>query len=130
MKYYELTYLISPNISEEEVKNTQQKLDSFIQDKGGLLDSSIPAEKIELSYKMKGNSQAYLVTTTFHLKSESVAELEKEINSQKNIIRFLLYNRKKPQVIEKEKKPTFRKHPPKKKAELKDIEKKLDEILD
>ena len=36
MKFYELTYLISPDLSEEEIKVLQEKVTSLIQEEGVL----------------------------------------------------------------------------------------------
>jgi len=127
MKYYELTYLVSPELSEPEVKNTQQKLHSFIQDKGGILDSPVVPEKIDLSYPIKKNLQAFLVSLSFYLKPEDMDDLEKKIKSESNILRFLIYTKKKLKEIKTSKKRSEKK--PKQKAELKDIEQKLEEIL-
>ena len=38
MQRYELTYLISDEIPEEEVKSLQNKITSLIQEEGGILD--------------------------------------------------------------------------------------------
>ena len=38
MKFYELAYLISPNLLEQEVKNFLEKISSFIQKEGGVLE--------------------------------------------------------------------------------------------
>jgi len=129
MKYYELTYLISPDLSEPEVKNIQQKIDSFIQSEEGLLDSSITPEKINLSYPIKKRNQAYLASINFHFKPEKIKELEKEIKSENSILRFLVYSKKKLKPVEATKKPSAKKPEKEKKAELKDIEEKLEEIL-
>ena len=45
MKFYELTYLISPNLTETEVKNFQEKMSSLIQKKGVLVDIQFPRKR-------------------------------------------------------------------------------------
>lgn len=128
MKLYELTYLVSPELSEPEAKNLQQKINSSIQNKEGILDSLGDIAKINLSYPVKKQSQAYLTTLGFYLKPESLNNLEKEVKSEKNILRFILFAKKKPRITKKiRRKPSVRK--PEKKVELRDIEKKLEEIL-
>lgn len=127
MRYYELTYLVSPEIQETEVKDIHQRLNSFIQEKGGILDSSIPPEKINLSYQIKKLSQAFLISQSFYLKPEEINNFRNKIKSESNIIRFLLFSKKK---LKEEKIPRRRIiKKTEKKAELKDIEKKLEEIL-
>ena len=129
MKFYELTYLISPELSETEIKDLQQKLDSFIQNKEGILDSFSPPEKTNLSYPIKKEVQAYLASLSFYLKPEEVSNLKKEVKSESQILRFLISIKKKPKVTKVSKKPLAKKPEKEKKAELKDIEQKLEEIL-
>lgn len=127
MKYYELTYLVSSDLSEPEVKDTQQRLNSFIQEKGGILDSSILPEKINLSYQIKKRGQAFLISQSFYLKPEEIKNLENKIRTENNIFRFLIFSKKK---FKEEKIPRRRIiKKSEKKAELKDIEQKLEEIL-
>jgi small subunit ribosomal protein S6 len=129
MKYYELTYLISPDLSEPEVKNIQEKVNSLIQTREGFLDSSTPPERIDLSYPIKKKTQAYLTSLSFHLKVEKINDLEKEIKSEGNILRFLICVRKKLKAVEAPRRAPIKKPEKEKKAELKDIEQKLEEIL-
>ena len=127
MKYYELAYIISSKLSEEEAKNIKQKIETSIQEKEGILDFSEELKKISLSYPIEKETQAYLGSVKFFLKKEDINKIEKEVKEEKNIFRFILCNKKKIEIKESdEKKPSSRR---KKKAELKDIEKKLDEIL-
>jgi ribosomal protein S6 len=141
MKYYELTYLASPELSENEAKELQQKINSSVQNKGGILDFSSEISRIGLKYPIKKNNEAYLITLVFNLKQEDVPELEKEIKSEKKIIRFILFSKIKAQEPEfeidempKEKEAlepaVVKKTEKEKKVELKDIEKKLEEILE
>ncbi len=127
MKYYELAYIISSKLSEEEAKDIKQKIETSIQEKEGILDFSEELKKISLSYPIEKETQAYLGSVKFFLKKEDINKIEKEVKEEKNIFRFILCNKKKIEAKESdEKKPSSRR---KKKAELKDIEKKLDEIL-
>jgi ribosomal protein S6 len=141
MKYYELTYLASPELSENEAKELQQKINSSVQNKGGILDFSSEIFKINLKYPINKNNEAYLITLVFSLKQEDVPALEKEIKIEGKIIRFILFSKikaKEPEIeieeITEEKKavePVITKKTEKeKKVELRDIEKKLEEILE
>jgi ribosomal protein S6 len=127
MKYYELAYILSSKLSELDAKDIKQKLETCIQEKEGLLDISENLKKINLSYSIKKEIQAYLGSIKFFLKKEDIKKLEKEIKEENNILRFILCSRKKIEVQEISRKKPLSKT--RKKAELKDIEKKLDEIL-
>ena len=131
MRYYELTYIASPELSESDAKNIQQKLISSIQDKEGILDSSTNPEEIELSYLIKKRGQAYLTSLIFYFKSENIDNLKKEIKAENSILRFLLFAKKNPKKVKISKRsPAPVEKTEKKKVELKDIEQKLEEILE
>ncbi len=139
MKNYELTYLISTEISEEDRKGLQEKIDSLIQKEGGVLGSVNLPLKTRLSYPIKKNREAFFASIKFGLEAGKVENLEKELKAENKILRCLIVNRPPVKInkgkrfsaprlpIRTEKLPKI---PPKeKKVELKEIDKKLEEIL-
>jgi len=134
MKYYELNYLISPELSEQEAKQLQEKIISFIQKKEGVLEKEEKPVKKNLSYPIKKKETAYLACIGFHFQPQEIASLEKEIKSENQILRFLLLKEKLPKKtkapLKISKKPAKPKEvQPKQKVKLKEIEEKLEEIL-
>jgi len=131
MKTYELTYLVSPDILEEEAILLSTKINSFIQEKGGILRKNLPLLKKQLSYPIKKKNIAYLMSLTFQVKAESLKEIKKQIEINSNILRHLLFIKKEEEsqkiiknLIKKPKKII------KTKVDLKEIEKKIEEILE
>ncbi len=137
MKYYELACLISPNLSEQELNSFSEKINSLVKEKGAILDKILPEKKIALGSPIEKNTSAFFKILTFNLKPEKLNDLEKKLKDNKEILRYSILNIKEPSKI-------FR-HPvkPKKlvseptkiqdskaKVELKDIDKKLKEILE
>jgi len=132
MKYYELTYLVSTRVSETELKNLQEKINSFIQQEEGILIETKNLGQQKLAYPIKKENEAYLVSLSFHFKPEKLKRLEKQLKEIKEILRFLILTKQltKAKTITREVLPKIKKLPPKeKKVELKEIEKKLEEIL-
>ena len=140
MKRYELTFLISPDIPEEEAKAFQQKINSQIQEEGGVLDEGNILLKRRLAYTIKKNTQAYMAVTTFQLNPDKLANFETKLKAENQIIRYLiLVVRKARRMAPRRVRPFTLKSkvtvtekvltPEEKKAELKEIDKKLDEIL-
>lgn len=130
MQRYELTYLISDEIPEEEVKSLQNKVTSLIQEEGGFLDKENVFLRRKLAYPIKGRTQAYLTVSDFQLNPEKLADFEKKLKETAQIIRYLILIKKSPRPMKIS--PRVRK--PKevteeKKVELKEIEQKLEEIL-
>ena len=131
MEIYELTYLISPDTAENEIESIGINIKSSIREKEGTISKSNLPIKKKLAYPVKKKAQAFLVNLTFSLSPEKVECLEKEIKEEKQIIRHLIFKKK---IIEKT--PIRRALPklktqtkPKTKVELKEIDKKLEEIL-
>ena len=132
MKSYELTYLISSELSEEEAIQLQAKITSFIlqEEEGILVKEKLPFKK-KLAYPVKKQSQAYITVINFQLPSEKLIDLEKKLKLENQILRYLILAKKEPRVAKFTKKPPRSlKKIVKPKVELKEIEKKLEEILD
>jgi len=150
MKYYELTYLISPDISETELRSFSLKIGDFIQEEGGKTEISGPLKKRRLGYSIKKKGEAYWGALDFHLLPDKLPILEKKLKAQKEILRYLILTKeltkrvkipekislgiktkiRAPSIPGKTKEVTS---PPSKKktkkVELKEIGKKLEEIL-
>ena len=132
MHFYELAYLISPELPEEELKSLQEKINSLIQKGAGVLNEiKLPIKK-KLAYPIKKQREAFLINFNFYLEPEKLGSLEKELKSEKKILRYLILARPKSKIAKVRKRPAkvIPKIPAKeKKVELKEIEKKLEEIL-
>lgn len=132
MKNYELTYLISPQLSEEEAKSFQEKIASLIKGEAGVLEDQLMPVKRNLAYTIKKQNQAYLAVLDFKLEPEKLSNLQKKLKEDSQIIRYLLITKR---ARPKEMIETIRRRPRRvvsekeKKVELKEIEKKLEEIL-
>lgn len=136
MRYYELTCLISPNLSESELKSLQEKIVDFLQDEQGILVSENPIKPIKkkLAYPIKKMNQAYLLSFDFQLNPEKLENLKRKIMAEEKILRHLILTKKMPKLeaklIKIPKKPAkVYKKSFQPKVELKEIEKKLEEIL-
>ena len=120
MRHYELTYLISPELSEEEIKGFQEKIISLIQGVGGALG--------EVKEPMR-KKMVYFATLNFYLDPEKLGSLEKGLKSESQVLRYIILTKKVPKKV-----PEIATKPkkivkPEAKVELKEIEKKLEEIL-
>ena len=140
MQRYELAYLTTPEVSEEELKNLIDKIGNFILDEQGVIDKTLTPSKRRLGYPIKKQREAFLVSLDFHLAAEKIENLKKKINSEGQILRHLVMVKR---VSKKALAPQrhFIKKAPKasekvherisepKKVELKEIDKKIEEIL-
>ena len=147
MKLYELTFLISPTLLQEEIKAFQEKVGLLIKDEQGIDLEFKNAVETRLSHPIDKNTQAWLVSLEFSSTPESILLIEKKLKKEEQILRFLIVNKKKVEPIPFSRKPLIKKEvdsekadsektdsekadsEEKEKVELKDIEKKLEEIL-
>lgn len=139
MRYYELTYLILPELSQEEVKNAAQKTANFILEENGKVEKTVEPLKKTLAYLIKNKREAFLATIYFYLDQDRLENLEKKLKSESQILRYILLTKKVPkkvaqtmpktpaisklpvQITEKTKEP--------KKVALKELDKEIEEIL-
>ena len=128
MKHYELTYLISNELSEKEANSLSIEINSLIQEKQGILEKTGVILKKQLAYPVKKKTAAYLASIDFKINSEKLGEIKKQIESNSKILRYLLLTKELPEKVTATliKKPRKTIKP---KAKLKEIEKKLEEIL-
>lgn len=146
MKPYELTYIISSEITAEEAEAEAKNIESFIQDKKGvILKSEKPSPKT-LAYPIKRQGSGFFAILEFQLEPEHLGELKEKLQKDGKIIRHMLII-KNPVKIQKERRtrkkplispifveaikdlPAQSEKKKSKKVELKEIEEKLAEIL-
>ena len=88
-KNYELAYLFSPSVSEEEILKKAGELTTLIEENKGILRHSENPRKIKLVYPIKKEKTAYFGYTTFTVDSDLLVSLEKKIK-RPEILRYLL----------------------------------------
>ncbi len=123
IKYYQLAYLLSPELKKEEIEKIQKDLISFFK-KEGVLDKVEEPLKRMLFYPIKKKTEAFLGAIYFYLEPQKIKDVEKKLKGEEKILRYLIVSEKAPKKIKierKSKKPE--------KVELKEIEKKIEEIL-
>ncbi len=132
MKKYELTYLVPLELSDADLKRIQQEFESLISDnKGEILSSQIDPARRELGDEIKGTKNARMSTIIFNLNPAEILKLEKFAKEEKEILRHILIFKPeiKPDKKRKELKPDEPEKKSSEKVELKEIDKKIEEIL-
>ncbi|MCX6789119.1 MAG: 30S ribosomal protein S6 [Candidatus Gribaldobacteria bacterium] len=91
-KIYDLTYLISPDLSENEAQQLAQQIEA------GLIESkTIKTETprmIGLSYAIKKQTTAFLANIIFETEPAKIEEIKNNLEKEEKILRFLLTSRK------------------------------------
>jgi ribosomal protein S6 len=143
MKIYELSYLISLEVPEDQVKTLQEKVNNIILEMKGTMDRVEDASKRRLGSQKRGQNMAYMATLNFFLAPEKLNDLKEKLKGEPQILNFIVIHKKpfivkeskrKPRILRPESSaepsaiPTKTTEKPKK-VEIKEIEKKLEEIL-
>lgn len=144
MKLYELTYILSPDLSLQDARNVFQELITFLQEKGGILENSFSPILKKLAYPVKvvkdfGERRkekkitGYLSSLSFRLEPNQLKDVREKIAQCPGLLRFLIFAKKEQRpLLEKRTVVGYGrklKEKPEKKVALEEIEQKLDEIL-
>ncbi len=146
MRFYELTLLISPEISEEESSKLFQKAADFIDQEQGALINKTGLTRQKLGYSLNKKNEAFSGTLNFQTKPQNLEKLEKMLKSEKAILRFMILSRPSPEKIKKmaarmrprrrtpvraieTEKETAPRPSDLQKADISEIDKKIEEIL-
>jgi len=153
-KIYELTYIISSGINSEQAEAESKNVESFVRDKNGVILKSEKPSPRTLAYPIQRHGSGFFGVLEFQLEAEHLSELGEKLQKDDKIIRHMIVIKnpikiqkerrvkRKPSISqdtqsipdkslsaeipkgEKQKEKKIRKN-----ADLKEIEKELDEIL-
>lgn len=150
MRHYELSYLISTKLSQEEATELIENITTYVQDEG-LLDftpeSQKKPERITLAYPIEDHNESFLSTLHFFFKPEKLKKLKDYLKEQEGIIRFLVFKKKASKKKPKKEKDSSKKETSpessssdqekeekkdkkRKKVDLDEVDEKLDQILE
>ena len=135
---YELLYIISNEFSEEEVKPIAEKVNNLIKENQGEIIHIEEWGKKRLAYHIKKFQYGYYNLVEFNLSGASLAKLERSIRLATDILRHQIVRKDprkavKPRAIRETEpvKPAKEERLEKeKRTDLKDLDEKLDRILE
>lgn len=90
MRDYELVVIISPEVTDEEVPVTLEKMNQFITDKGGSITEVNQWGRRKLAYPIENFMEGNYVLTQFKMEPKQTAELEASLRLTEEILRHLL----------------------------------------
>lgn len=139
-KNYELAYLLSPSVLEEEILTQAGQLTKLIEDAKGVVKHVEEPKKRKLSYAINKEKIAYFGWTTFRTTPENVAGLDKKMKGQAQVIRYLIveedmnarpmsFRTFSPKSPAAQKAQAAAHDTPEEKLDLEALDKKLEEIL-
>jgi small subunit ribosomal protein S6 len=87
--YYELTYIISPVLEDDEYEGIVDKFTNLIRDNGGEIDEVDEWGIRKFEYEMNGKSSGYYVNAYFTAPGELIEKLERGLRIDDQIMRYL-----------------------------------------
>ena len=90
MPKYELMYILSSAVSDNDVPAVSSEVDKFITDSGGKLLTQEMLGKKKLAYPIKKTRNGFYVLETFTLEGKSLQALDNKLRSMEPIIRYLV----------------------------------------
>ena len=135
-KNYEITFLVSGNLSSEESDNIFEEIKSQIKDLGGAVTNEKRWGPRKLAYLIARQEKGYYYTLNFDFETTKIAEFSRNLEHHKNILRHLItesYKNAGKIIFEKGKPRVETKKPgvvKESKVDEKEREKKLNEALE
>jgi len=90
LRDYELIVIISPEVGEEDIPGTVDKVSDFITSRGGSITEVNHWGRRKLAYPIDRFREGHYVLSRFKAKPEMAAELEANLKISENILRHLL----------------------------------------
>ncbi len=138
---YELTYLITPELTDEEAEKLQKSLLEEIKTLGASIKKIEEPKRRELAYPIEKQNAAYLASLDFTSDKKCVISIKEKLDKSDKILRYLLITKKEMKEEEKKERIKPREKPKKeeepkrrsskksKKVKLKEIDDKIEDIL-
>ena len=92
MPKYELMYILSSAVSDNDAPTVAAEVDKFIVDNGGKILTSEMLGKKKLAYPIKKTRNGFYILDTFNFEGPKIGSLENKLRSIEPIIRFLVIN--------------------------------------
>jgi len=90
MPKYELMYILSSAVSDNDVPTVSNEVDKFITDNGGKILTTEMLGKKKLAYPIKKTRNGFYVLETFNLEGKTLQGLDNKLRSMEPIIRYLV----------------------------------------
>jgi small subunit ribosomal protein S6 len=87
---YELTFIIHPEVEDEGVTDTVEKVSQFISEDGGRVTNVDHWGRRRLAYPIQKQTEGYYVLMQIQLDPQSIGELERNLKLSEEVIRYLL----------------------------------------
>jgi small subunit ribosomal protein S6 len=92
LRDYELTIVIAPEASEEQLEASVESISRYVTDRGGSVSDVERWGKRKLAYPIKHFIEGYYILFQFKMKPQDGRELENNLRISEEVLRHLLIN--------------------------------------
>lgn len=86
---YELTYILNAVLNDDQLQDLVNRVDKFIEEHGGqVLDKNVWGSQ-RLAYPIEKKRNGYYVNMTFQSSGELIVRLERALDINDNVLRYL-----------------------------------------
>ena len=145
---YEILYIVPAIYTEDELKNTTNKIEALLKEQGAEVLETQNIGKLKFAYPIEKQTIGFYILVTFNIEKDLLKKLNRALQLEKDVLRFMVTKKivkdknkevkevkikefKKEDITEKKKEK--KKEPSraeKEKIKLEDIEEKLDTLLE
>src|SRR3989344_3095866 len=90
MQHYELLYLVTTEVPENELQKIQSEISGFITQQGGKIEKDEQLGRRKLAYTIKAERYGFYILTEFDLEPEHMLTLRKTLELHKLNSRHML----------------------------------------
>ncbi|MEA3456771.1 MAG: 30S ribosomal protein S6 [Campylobacterota bacterium] len=89
MNHYETLFVVKPTLTEEEIKSQIEKVKAILEKEGAEIVATDDMGMRKLAYPVQKNNRGYYTVLLFNAKGETIAELERNLRINEEVIKFL-----------------------------------------
>ncbi|MBP7139707.1 MAG: 30S ribosomal protein S6 [Caldisericia bacterium] len=90
MRKYEMMVIFKPNLSDEDLKNEEEKIKNLILESGGEFINSNLWGKRKLAYQIEKQSEGIYYLFYFRIPQNKLTEFKTTLKLNMNILRFMI----------------------------------------
>jgi small subunit ribosomal protein S6 len=92
MSKYELMFIVRPDVDEAALTSTRERVQSIVSSMGGQVEEEKDMGKRRLAYLIDNYREGFYTVTTFQSNADAVQEIERVLNINDNVMRYLTIN--------------------------------------
>ena len=102
MAFYELMFIVRPELDEEQVNTATDKVHQLVVANGGSVTKTAGWGKRRLAYQVGSYKEGYYVVSNFEVEPDKIVELERVLKISDTVFRHLLVHRDRTSVGQQE----------------------------